>query len=120
MAEGTGSPGRSQRTTATGFGSSPVGCRTPQEADARQEWPETAQQTLSQLSKNAAAQRSKVTTSRGKMSQAAVSYHISKSKVEANGKGERFNEQKARDYAQANIDKVMAQIDKIAAAGPRS
>lgn len=54
------------------------------------------------------------------MSQAAVSYHISKSKVEANGKGERFNEQKARDYAQANIDKVMAQIDKIAAAGPRS
>lgn len=92
---------------------------TPQEADARKN-AETAQQTFEQSVKNAAAQRSKVTTSRGKMSQAAVSYHISKSKVEANGKGERFNEQKARDYAQANIDKVMAQIDKIAAAGPRS
>ena len=92
---------------------------TPQEADAHKN-AETAQQTFEQSVKNAAAQRSKVTTSRGKMSQAAVSYHISKSKVEANGKGERFNEQKARDYAQANIDKVMAQIDKIAAAGPRS
>lgn len=92
---------------------------TPQEADARKN-AETAQQTFEQSVKNAAAQRSKVTTSREKMSQAAVSYHINKSKVEANGKGERFNEQKARDYAQANIDKVMAQIDKIAAAGPRS
>ena len=92
---------------------------TPQEADAHKN-AETAQQTFEQSVKNAAAQRSKVTTSRGKMSQAAVSYHISKSKVEANGKGERFNEQKARDYARANIDKVMAQIDKIAAAGPRS